>query len=96
MVDVEIIEFKAPTGAAKLIFLTKIQSQVDHDEVAITELLTQYFSRWGLVHSLRLRSSEDDDDKTYFAYLRYYSVKATAMARRHNEGKGVFSHCPGW
>ena len=85
MVDVELIEFKAPTGSSKLIFLTKIQSRADHDEAAITEILTQYFSRWGLLHSVRLMT-EEDEDKTYLAYLRYYSVRATALARRHNQG----------
>ena len=85
MVDVEILEFKAPTGAAKLIFLTKIQSQLEQDEATLTEVLTQHFSQWGLVHSVRL-IPEDDDDKTYFAYVRYYSGQATASARRHNEG----------
>ena len=86
MLDVEIIEFKAPTGAAKLLLLTKIQSQAEHDEGSLTELLSQHFSQWGLVHTVRLMP-EDDDDKTYFAYLRYYSVQATAEARRNNEGR---------
>ena len=85
MVDVEIIEFKAPTGAARLLLLTKIQSQADHEEEALTEILAQHFSQWGLVHSVRLMA-EDEEDKTYLAYLRYYSVQATASARRHNEG----------
>ena len=85
MVDVEILEFKAPTGAAKLVFLTKIQSQADHEEEDLRGILTQHFSQWGLVHSVRLMA-EDDEDKTYLAYLRYYSVQATASARRHNEG----------
>ena len=86
MVDVEIIEFKAPTGAAKLIFLTKIQSHAGHEEAAISEILLQHFSQWGLVHSVRLLA-EDDEEKTYLAYLRYYSVQATASARRHNNGR---------
>ena len=86
MVDVEIIEFKAPTGAARLLVLNKIQSQAEHDEGSLTEILSQHFSQWGLVHSVRLMP-EDDDEKTYFAYLRYYSVQATALARRHNEGR---------
>ena len=85
MVDVEIIEFKAPTGAAKLIFLTKIQSHAGHEEAAISEILLQHFSQWGLVHSVRLLL--DDEEKTYLAYLRYYSVQATASARRHNNGR---------
>merc|ERR1719397_688850 len=85
MVDVEIIDFKTPTGAAKLLFLTKLKSE-EHDEGSLTNVLTGYFSRWGLLFTVKV-ISKDDPDKTFIAYVRYYSAMATASARRHNEGE---------
>jgi len=84
MVDVEIIDFKAPSSASKLLFLTQIESRGNLQAPVLTPLLTDHFSKWGLVHSVRLLPA--DGGNTHVAYIRYYSARATASARRHNQG----------
>ena len=84
MVDVEIIEFKTPSGAAKLIFLTNLEGE-GYEEQSLTQVLTEYFSQWGLIFNVKL-ILEDDGDKKYIAFVRYYSALATASARRSNKG----------
>ena len=83
MVDVELIEFKAPSGGAKSLFLTQIKSE-ESDPAAVSQMLTEHFSQWGLVYNVKVLPS--DDDETHIAYVRYYSTRAAAFARRHNEG----------
>ena len=84
MVDVEIIDFKAPSSASKLVFLSQVESDAGIQGEALTHVLTDHFSRWGLVHSVRVLPS--DDQTTHIAYVRYFSARATASARRHNQG----------
>ena len=82
MVDVEIIEFKPPSGASKLIFLTQLESE-GYEEESLTQVLTEYFSQWGLIFTVKLFL---EDDKKYIAFVRYYSALATASARQSNKG----------
>ena len=86
MSDIEIIEFKIPSGAATLLYLTQIETSGDVEEFEVRSGIWEHFSQWGLLYSLNMSQSDHDPSHLY-CYLRYYSARATASAKIDNKGE---------
>ena len=86
MSDIEIIEFKTPSGAATLLYLTQIETCGGLEESEVRSGLREHFSQWGLLYSLNISQSDDNSSHLY-CYIRYYSVRATARAKIDNKGE---------
>ena len=85
MSDIEIIEFKTPSGAATLLYLTQIETTGDVMEDEVKSCLREHFSQWGLLYSLNLSQSDDNFSHLY-CYIRFYSARSTARAKIDNKG----------
>ena len=86
MSDIEIIEFKPPSGAATLLYLTQIETNGEVEASEVRSGLWEHFSQWGLLYSLNISPSDDNSSHLY-CYIRYYSVRATARAKIDNKGE---------
>ena len=85
MSDIEIIEFKIPSGAATLLYLTQIETSGDVEESEVRSGIREHFSQWGLLYSLNLSHSDHTPSQLY-CYLRYFSARAAARAKIENKG----------
>ena len=83
MLDLEIIEFKSPTGSATNLYLYQLESD-GNDENELSTSIHEHFSKWGLIHSVNISKS---DDGTFYSYVRFYSVRSSCKARRENKGE---------
>ena len=83
MLDLEIIEFKSPTGSATTFYLYQLESD-GNDENELSTSIHEHFSKWGLIHSVNISKS---DDGTFYSYVRFYSVRSSCKARRENKGE---------
>ena len=87
MSDIEIIEFKIPSGAATLLYLTQIETSGDVEESEVRSGIREHFSQWGLLYSLNLSHSDHNHTPSQlYCYLRYFSARAAARAKIENKG----------
>ena len=87
MSDIEIIEFKTPTGSSTSLYLSQFECE-GLEESKIVNILQKHFSKWGLIYNLNL-SKCDSDALDYYCYIRYYSARAACKAKRENKGNSV-------
>ena len=84
MSDIEIIEFKTPTGSSTSLYLSQFECEGLEDS-KIVNILHEHFSKWGLIYNLNLSKCALD----YYCYIRYYSARAACKAKRENKGNSV-------
>ena len=84
MSDIEIIEFKTPTGSSTSLYLSQFECE-GLEESKIVTILHEHFSKWGLIYNLNL-SKCDSDPTDYYCYIKYYSSRAACKAKRENKG----------
>ncbi|KAK7026703.1 hypothetical protein SK128_019310 [Halocaridina rubra] len=90
MEDVELIPFEVPCDYGHKIYIPTIKWPGSSEELEIE--LDRLFSEFGLIYCITARAtSEDESEKSWYAYITYYSRRGASAAIQHN-GKVILDH----